>query len=114
MMMDNLDGTYSYNYLVTRPGIITIAIILYSQGAVYSEFFPNTALTGNTVSSGISWSNIDLTSGTNNVYPGNTDYLSGNFYFKFKAPITGTLTFTVFVDDEVSMTVGNYFLIIFY
>ena len=43
------------------------------------------------------------------VYPGRQTYVSANFYFRFKSPTAGTLTFTISVDDDVSMYIGDYF-----
>ena len=68
-MTDNSDGTYTYNYQVTRPETITVAVLLYTQGGVYNEFFPNTNESGNNVDRG-TWSNINLQYGVQDVYPG--------------------------------------------
>ena len=38
-MTDNLDGTYTYNYSVSKPGQITVSVLQYTQGGVYREFF---------------------------------------------------------------------------
>ena len=107
-MTDNSDGTYTYNYQVTRPETITVAVLLYTQGRVYNEFFPNVDESGNNEYIG-TWSNINLRHGVQNVYPGRSTQLSANFYFRFKSPTTGTLTFTVTVDDTVFMYIGNIF-----
>ena len=107
-MADNNDGTYTYNYQVTRPETITIAVLLYTQGGVFNEFFPNTYESGNLDYNGTRVNiNIPLTS--QDVYPGRQILLSANFYFRFKSPTTGTLTFTVVVDDAVYMYIGNIF-----
>ena len=39
LMKDNSDGTYTYDYKVTRPGTITISVLLYTQGGVYVDYF---------------------------------------------------------------------------
>ena len=108
MIGDNLDGTYSYNYSVARPGVITIAIFLYTQGGVFNEFFPNQSESGNNAQNG-TWTDINLPLATQNVYTGRSTDLSANFYFQFKAPITGIITFKVTVDDNVKMTIGILF-----
>ena len=107
-MTDNSNGTYSYNYSVTRPGVITVSILLYTQGGVYNEFFPNQYESGNRDING-TWTNINLPLATRVMYLGRSDYLSANFYYKFKAPVTGTITFSVDVDDSVSMYTTNKF-----
>ena len=107
-MTDNSDGTYIYNYQVTRPETITVAVLLYTQGGVYNEFFPNTGESGNNAYIG-TWSTINLQLAQQDIYPGRSAQLSVNFYFRFKSPTTGTLTFTVTVDDNVYMYIGNIF-----
>ena len=108
-MKDNSDGTYTYNYQVPMPGTITAAVLLYTQGGVYNEFFPNTDKSGDNVYHG-TWSNINLLRlfVRQYVYPGRQEYLSANFYFLFKSPTTGTLNFSINVDDSVEMYIGNY------
>ena len=51
-MTDNHDGTYTYNYNVTRPGQITVSVLHYTNGGVYQEFFPNQFLSGDNGSNG--------------------------------------------------------------
>ena len=106
MMGDNLDGTYSYSYSVARPGVITIAIFLYTQGGVFNEFFPNQSESGNNASNG-TWPVLNYTQASNDMFLGVTTDLSANFYFKFKAPVTGTITFSIFFDDTIQMYIGN-------
>ena len=106
-MTDNGGGTYSYSYTVTRPGIITVAILLYTQGGVFNEFFTSPDQSGNSVANG-TWPNINLANAANNYfYSGQGSSLSANFYYMFKAPITGTIKFSVSIDDTVTMTIGN-------
>ena len=79
-MTDNGDGTYSYSYTVTRPGIITVAILLYTQGGVFNEFFTSSDQSGNSVANG-TWSNINLQTADNNYfYSGQGTLLFGTFY----------------------------------
>ena len=105
-MADNSDGTYTYNYQVPMPGTITVAVLLYTQGGVYNEFFKNTNESGNNEYIG-TWSTINLQYGIQTIYPGRQENLSANFYFQFKSPTTGPLTFTVSVDDTMYMYIGN-------
>ena len=105
-MTDNLDGTYTYNYQVPMPGTITVSVLLYTQGGVYSEYFPNIYKSGNNVYKSFN-STINLANRYQYVYPGRVSYLSANFYFRFKSPTTGTLNFSIAVDDIVSMYIGN-------
>ena len=105
-MEDNLDGTYSFNFSVPRPGIITIAVFLYTRGGVFNEFFPNQIESGINASNG-TWSDINIPQGNQDMYPGRSTDLSANFYFKFKAPITGIITFSIFFDNTIEMYIGK-------
>ena len=106
-MTDNHDGTYTYNYSVTRPGQITVSVLHYTNGGVYQEFFPNQYLSGNNGSNGTR-SDINVDWGGGAVYSSISDNVSAKFYFRFKAPITGSLVFYVGVDDDTTMSVGKY------
>ena len=105
-MTDNRDGTYTYSFSVSRPGQITISLLHYTLSGVYQEYFPNNALSGNNGSNGTT-SQINFNWGGGNVYGSISDNVSAKFYFRFKAPLTGSLTFYVGVDDGTSMSVGN-------
>lgn len=99
-MYDNLDGTYYYTYSVSRPGKITVSPLLYTQGAVYSEYYTNNALSGTMSSSSTSdYKQVYLASTTGAIFTGCTDNCSIKFYFRFMAPTTGTITFTLQADD---------------
>ena len=79
-MTDNGGGTYSYSYTVTRPGIITVAILLYTQGGVFNEFFTSPDQSGNSVANG-TWPNINLANAANNYfYSGQGTQLFRIFY----------------------------------
>ena len=73
------------------------------------NFFPDSMNeSGNNAYSG-TWSTINLPYATQDIYPGRSDFLSANFYFKFKSPTTGTLTFYITLDDMASIYIGNLF-----
>ena len=91
LMTDNGNGAYSYTFQVARPGTITIQILLYKQGGVYNEFFPNSNESGNNVYNGM-WSTINIQANIQDIYPGRQTDVSGNFYFKIKGPISGSVT----------------------
>ena len=105
-MIDNSDGTYTYKYQVLNSGTITIAILLYTQNGVYNEFFHNIVFDGNKEYNG-TWQNINMTRAVQNIYLNVQNTLSANFYFRFKSPTTGTLTFSITVDNTVYMYIGN-------
>ena len=94
-MTDNQDGTYTYNYSVPRPGQITVSVLHYTNGGVYAEYFPNQSESGNNQYNSTNPQQIDYTSSSNDVYPGVESTVSANFYFRFKAPTTGTITFSI-------------------
>ena len=111
-MTDNHDGTYTYNYSVSRPGQITVSVFHYTNGGVYQEYFPNNLLNGDNVSNSIT-SQINFAVSTNDAYPGNSEYISANFYFRFKAPITGTLTFYINIGRNLDSRL-IVFILVFY
>ena len=97
-MTDNYDGTYTYNYTVSRPGQITVSVLHYTNGGVYQEYFPNNLLSGDNGLNGTT-SNINYNWGGGVVYGSISDQVSAKFYFRFKAPITGSLTFYIGLHD---------------
>ena len=102
-MTDNSDGTYTYNYHVANPGTITVSVILYTQNGVYSEFFPDVdGQTGSNVHNS-TWQTINLQEANHTLYPNRIENILGNFYFKVRSPVTGTLNFTISVDDSITM-----------
>ena len=94
-MTDNHDGTYTYNYSVSRPGKITVSVLHYTNGAVYAEYFPNQSESGINANNSTYPQQINYPSSSNNAYPGRSSDVSANFYFRFKAPTTGTITFSI-------------------
>ena len=94
-MTDNHDGTYTYNYSVSRPGQITVSVLHYTNGGVYAEYFPNTSESGDNAYNSTYPQQINYPSSSNNAYPGRSTTVSANFYFRFKAPTTGTITFSI-------------------
>ena len=104
-MTDNLDGTYTYNYSVSRPGQITVSVLHYTNGGVYAEYFPNTSESGNNAYNSTYPQQINYPQSTNNAYPGRSEYLSANFYFRFKAPITGTIMFTIYIGKIIQTNI---------
>ena len=94
-MTDNHDGTYTYNYTVSRPGQITVSVLHYTHGGVYAEYFPNQSESGNNAYNLTYPQQINYPSSTNDAYPARATNVSANFYFRFQAPITGAITFTI-------------------
>ena len=99
-MTDNGNNQYSYTYAVTRPGKVTISVLKYVAGRVYSEYYPtrdHTLLSDyNTYSS-----NINFYWGYGAIYNGRSTYLSALYYFKLLPPYTATYYFSSYVYDEV-------------
>ena len=106
-MTDNHDGTYTYNYSVSRPGQITVSVLHYTNGGVYAEYFSNTAYYGNNAYNSTYPQQINYPQSTNNAYPGTNTYISAYFFFRFKAPITGTITFTIWIGKIISSRYFN-------
>lgn len=42
-MVDHLNGTYTYELAVDRPGSFTVAVMLYVHGHLYAEYFNSTS-----------------------------------------------------------------------
>ena len=111
-MTDNSDGTYSYSFSVARPGIITVAIKLNDNNGVYWEYFANTNLAGSVMYKDTR-SNINIPLDYQDIYPGRKEDVSAYFYFSFKAPITGTITFSIDVDYSINMYIGIAFSLLY-
>ena len=54
-------------------------------------------------------SNINIPMAYQDIYPGRAVDVSAYFYFSFKAPVTGTITFSIEVDYTIKMYIGNTF-----
>ena len=106
-MTDNLDGTYTYNYTVSRPGQITVSILQYTLGGVYQEYYASNSFSGNNAYNSTIPADINFNWGSGNIYPSRAIDVSAKFYFRFKAPITGIITFYILLDDVTTMSVGK-------
>ena len=82
------------NYVTTT---LTVSVLHYTNGGVYAEYFPNSSLTGDQVYNLTYPQQINYPSSYNNAYPVKSTDVSANFYFRFKAPITGTITFSILI-----------------
>ena len=109
-MFDKLDGTYYYTYTVSNPGKITISPLLYTLGGVYSEFYPNNAWT-NTNTMTTTNETIDINWTTGAIFSTCTDNWSAKYYFRFQAPTTGTITFTLNSDDTSKLYIEGTLVI---
>ena len=58
-------------------------------------------------------SNINIPMGYQDIYPVRAVDVSAYFYFSFKAPITGTITFSIQVDFTIKMYISNIILMYF-
>ena len=109
-MTDNSDGTYTYNYVVNRPGKITVVVFLYKQGGIYNEFYPNTSRSGNSDYNTVS-SQLNYDWGAGVIYLSYSDHVSGKFFFRLKGPTTGSVTFTLGSDDGAALYFDGSLLI---
>ena len=109
-LYDNLDGTYYYTYSVSRPGAITISVILYTLGGVYSEYYTNPSSTGNNAYNTTTETQINF-SWAGNVFLTYSTNLSAKYYFRFMSPVTDTVTFTLQSDDNSTFTLDGSLLI---
>lgn len=107
-MHDNLDGSYYYNYSLNLDGNITISVLLYSQGLIYSEYFDNSIWSGTpSVTSTISTLNLGWTGAITSL----SDYVTARYWLAIRAPTTATVTIYVEVDDTVKIYVSDVVLI---
>ncbi|CAI2380290.1 unnamed protein product [Moneuplotes crassus] len=98
--MSYASGVYSYTYTVTRPGDITINVIRYQSGGILYEYFPNRFGTGTRELTSYE-NDINVNYGTGIIYGTREDYASIKMHFRFQAPVTGTYTFWIDVDDDL-------------
>jgi hypothetical protein len=107
-MQDNGDGTYSYDYTLTKEGLITIQVILVANGLAM-DYFPNRTWSGSpTVSSTISTLN------ENWGYGGpfsEIDNFSFIFTGYFQPSSTEPYNFHVDSDDSTKFTIDGQTLI---
>ena len=98
-MNDDGGGTYSYSYIIGRPGDVTVNILKYNQNKIYSEFYPNRARSGPSQYQNFS---DDLSNdwGEGNVYNNVEDDVGAKYFFKLKPPVSGTYALSMYVDDE--------------
>ena len=106
-MTDNLDGTYTYNFSVSRPGQITVSILQYTLGGVYQEYYASNNFNGNNAYNSTISDNINFDWGSGIIYSSRAIDVSAKFYFRFKAPISDIITFYIYVDDNTTMSVGK-------
>mmetsp|Transcript_7226 Transcript_7226/g.8205 ORF Transcript_7226/g.8205 Transcript_7226/m.8205 type:complete len:113 (+) Transcript_7226:557-895(+) len=109
-MTDHLNGTYSYQFSVSRPGRITVSVLLYTVGGVYGEYYPNIAFSGNNGYNNIT-SQLNMNWGGGTIYSVYGDNVSSKYYFRVKAPTTDTFTFYLYSDDDSKLYIDNSLLI---
>ena len=103
------DGTYQYNFTLTKVGKITICVLLYTQGGAYVEYFENMFYEGgNSANRTEAISNFYFDWGTSAISPtGRVDFVSQRYNFLLKSPATGAINFKITVDDFVNLYISK-------
>ncbi|CAI2364405.1 unnamed protein product [Moneuplotes crassus] len=105
MIFNGIDA-YTYSFSSPRPGNITINVYKYTSGRIWTEYYPNKAMTGVSELQEYT-STINHNWGTGNIYNSKQSYIGIKFYFLLLAPATGTFTFSGDVDDDIIFKLGN-------
>jgi hypothetical protein len=101
-MQDNGDGTYYYDYTLTREGPVIVQVILLTNGLTMN-CYPNPSWSGSpTVSTSVN--NLDIQWGQGSPFSQN-DYFSWTFIGYFQSPTTETYRFTGIWDDSWNMII---------
>ena len=104
VMVDNGDGTYSFDYSVSFDGAVTIITNLLAKGGVKAQWFSNTSLSPPAVQSNtISNLNTFWMPGDPVLFPGQ-NYFTSKFFGKLKSPTTETYSFLFKHDDGSSLS----------
>ena len=106
LMTDNYDGTYTYSYTMTNDGVISVSIILFNRFKVLGQYYLGNPLSGSVVVSNYS-SSLQYNWLTSDITSGHGDYVSAVFQAYIKAPITGTITFTLSADDGADLYIDG-------
>ena len=103
------DGTYQYNFTLTKVGKITICVLLYAQGGAFVEYFENMFYEGDNSANGTeAISNFNFNWGTSAISPtGRADYVSKRYHFLLKSPATGTINFKIYADDSAYLYISK-------
>ena len=97
-MTDNNDGTYSYSWTPDNEGVLSISVIHFKRYSILGTYYNTVDLTGAVANTNFS-STIDYNWGGSNVTLTQGDYVSSEYEAYLKAPITGSVTLYIFVDN---------------
>jgi len=106
MMTDNNDGTYTYSWTPDNEGKLSIVILYMNRFSILSTFYHTSDLTGAVDSTNYS-STIDYNWGTYNVTSTQADTVSAKFEGYVQAPVTGTITLYMYVEDHGALWVDG-------
>lgn len=109
-MTDNLDGTYTTTYTVTKDGLATLDIFVVNQGGWYAEYFNNAFLDGIPAISRID-TEINFDWGTGLITNDVADFVSIRWWGKVLATATEEYTFIIHADDGVRFYLNGVLLI---
>jgi cysteine-rich repeat protein len=102
-MLDNQDGTYTYNFTTKREGRITVYVNLYTRFGVFVEWFKNTNLNGTVAAEKIE-KQLNLDYGISDTPAGQSDSVSANIFFKLMSPVSLPVNFYFPVNDQSTVS----------
>lgn len=104
-MTDNNDGTYSYTWTPDNEGKLSVSVVHYNRYSIKGTYYNTRDLTGSVAATNYS-STINYSWGNANVTT-IADYVSSEYEAYLKAPITGSLTLYLYVDNEGALWVDG-------
>ena len=109
------DGTYKFDFSISKVGKITICVMLYTKGGFFAEYYYNSNYTGdNILNRTLKKSYFGYTSGLGAVMLNSDgDYVTIVLHYLLKSPKTWFLNFNVYANDCTTLVIGNHFLRIF-
>lgn len=106
-MYDNLDGTYSYETSFNLSGTVTVSVLLYTNGGVSVEYFPNSDWSG--APSLVQYNQTINTAWYSGTSVGGIrdNLVTARFNGAIRAPTTTTVTIHLEVDDTAQVYIND-------
>lgn len=105
-MTDNGDNTYSYDYVIDRPGEVTIHVHRYAPGGILSEWYDNRDWDLPVNRTDI-LTTMSQNFGTGLINGINEEEVTAKFFFRLKPPVDETYTFEGSADDILRVYIDS-------